>query len=289
MKLSKVLMTVAAAAALVGFAGCATDEDKHDMITVKGDTAYIEATNDTNDTWRGFKTLKTKHTDADALFTINPDDLSEVVGRAGVIGFVFDLNETKNVVNTNGDKKKVYDFTAVSFRLSGGQPQAYISRFEGVDADNMDGKDNFKDIDGEVLSPTGTIIGGHNAKETEVLKGSSTTSSTAYANLALTKVEGAYKCYVDVKANDNGTYTVTFYDGNVAANFDTKGKLKDDANPIVVTGNVGNGVTVEASWTLGPVQTQMGFYAATYGGATMKGTLQLPEILNEDEVVEWDD
>ena len=308
-----VLFSSAVAAALVfGFAGCADDEDEHNILYVKGDTAYIGDssngsvgyTNDSNTTYRGFRTLKTKHTDAVAIFSLKGADTEDSDERTGVLGYVFDLNKDKKVTNSTGEEKTVYDFTAVSLRKNGSNIQAYISRFEGVDPKNMDGGNNFKDVDGNELTSGGKIIGGHNAKETEYLKG----SSGAYANLkGVSKDdEGYYTVAVEVTADDTGVYSVKFYDGKDATaeekgetDEDGKtvktGQIKAGAKALEITGGNKNTnpVTVDASWKKDglkkPVQTDMGFYAAVYPQKTLEGKIQLPYILNEDEVIEWED
>ncbi len=313
MKLSKVLLSSAVAAALVfGFAGCADDEDEHNILYVKGDTAYIGDssdgsvgyTNDSDTTYRGFRTLKTKHTDAVAIFSLKGADTEDSDERTGVLGYVFDLNKDKKVKNSAGEEKTVYDFTAVSLRKNGSKIQAYISRFEGVDPKNMDGGNNFKDVDGNELTSSGKTIGGHNAKETEYLKG----SSGAYANLKDVSKddEGYYTVAVEVTADASGVYSVKFYDGKNAT-AEEKGETDDNGNSIktgqikagakaleIVNGNKSlNPVTIDASWKKDgltkPVQTDMGFYAAVYPQKTLEGKIQLPYILNEDEVIEWED
>lgn len=296
MKLSKVLLSSAAIALVLGFAGCATDEDEHNILNIKGDTASVNYTNEGTVTYRGFRTLKTKHTDAVAVFTLGGAEAEDTTDRTGVMGFVFDLDKDKTVTNTNGETKEhIYNFTAVSLRKNGSAIQAYISRFEGVDADNMDGGDNFKDADGKELSTTATTLG---AKETEILKG----TSGAYATLnGVTKNDdGTYTVAVEVIANADGIYSVKFYDGKDAVAESAKdedgvktGQIKSGAKELTITGNkTSQPITVDASWKEGATktkQTDMGFYAAVYPGKTLVASLQLPYILNEDEVIEWED
>ena len=313
MKLSKVLLSSAVAAALVfGFAGCADNEDEHNILYVKGDTAYVGDssdgsvgyTNNSDVTYRGFRTLKTKHTDAVAVFSLKGADTEDTSERTGVLGYVFDLSKDKKIKNTAGESKTVYDFTAVSLRKNGSKIQAYISRFEGVDPNNMDGGNNFKDVDGNELTTAGKLIGEHNAKETEYLKG----SSGAYAVLeGVSKDDdGYYTVAVEVTADASGVYSVKFYDGKDAT-AEAKGETDEDGNTVktgqikagataltISDGSVSsNPVTVDASWKKDgltkPVQTDMGFYAAVYPQKTLVGKIQLPYILNEDEVVEWED
>ena len=118
MKLSKLILTTLAAAAVIGFAGCkGDDEDQHDILNISGDTASVCYTNTSAITYRGFRTLKTKHTDAVAVFTLgNAEQTDEP--RTGVFGFVFDLQKNKNATDANGAKKTVYDFTAVVMTFS---------------------------------------------------------------------------------------------------------------------------------------------------------------------------
>ena len=308
----KVLLSSAVAAALVfGFAGCADNEDEHNILYVKGDTAYIGDsgndsvgyTNDSDVTYRGFRTLKTKHTDAVAIFYLKGAETEDPSDRTGVLGYVFDLNKDKRVKNNAGESKTVYDFTAVSLRKNGNNIQAYISRFEGVDPSNMDGGNNFKDVNGDELNSTGKVIGEHNAKETEYLKG----ASGAYANLTGVSKDsdGYYKVAVEVTAAASGVYSVKFYDGNDAtaegkdetndAGDTVKtGQIKAGAKLLTIAGNTtSNPVTIDASWKADglskPKQTDMGFYAAVYPKKTLEGKIQLPYILNEDEVIEWED
>ena len=295
-----------------GFAGCADNEDEHNILYVKGDTAYIGDssngsvgyTNDSDTTYRGFRTLKTKHTDAVAIFSLKGAAEEDFSDRTGVLGYVFDLNKDKKIKNSAGESKTVYDFTAVSLRKNGSNIQAYISRFEGVDPKNMDGGNNFKDVNGNELSTNTVVIDEHNAKETEYLKG----DSGAYANLKDVSKddEGYYTVAVEVTADALGVYSVKFYDGKDAV-AEEKGETDDNGNSVktgqikagakvleIVNGNVSsNPVTVDASWKkdglLKPVQTDMGFYAAVYPHKTLEGKIQLPYILNEDEVIDWED
>ncbi len=104
-----------------GFAGCANDEDEHGILNVSGDTASINYTNESDVTYRGFKTLKTKHTEATAVIKLNTKNTeedttsSDDLAKAGVFGFVFDLDSTKTK-DLDNKKVKNYSFSAVSVR-----------------------------------------------------------------------------------------------------------------------------------------------------------------------------
>ena len=312
MKLSKLILTTLAAAAVIGFAGCkGDDEDQHGILKIKGDTASVDYTNESNITFRGFKTLKTKHTDAVAVFTLG-DIEHDDDERTGVFGFVFDLQKNKDATDGNGTKKTVYDFTAVSLRKNGNDVQCYVSRFEGVDPDKMDGGNNFKDVNGDALTTAGKTIGNHTAKETVILKGD---GNSAYATITppddgWSYSNGGIQVAVEVKAINNG-YAVAFYDGDAVSTHsykvedieDDDGKTKKirtgqiDANavPVNFSGNISSNSlsitgTDKCSWAeTGKNQQKMGFYAAVYPTKTLVGSIRLPYILNEDEVVEWED
>jgi len=313
MKLSKLILTTLAAAAVIGFAGCkGDDEDQHDILNISGDTASVCYTNTSGITYRGFRTLKTKHTDAVAVFTLgNAEQTDEP--RTGVFGFVFDLQKNENATDANGTKKTVYDFTAVSLRKNGNDVQCYVSRFKGVDPDKMDGGNNFKDVEGNELTTAGKTIGNHTAKEEVILKGD---GNSAYATInppageSFTTVNGGVQVAVEVKAIENG-YTVAFYDGNAVSTRSYKvedikdddgktkkirtGQIDENAEPVKFAGNVsGTSLSItgkdKCSWAgTEKNQQKMGFYAAVYPGKTLVGSLRLPYILNEDEVVEWED
>lgn len=311
MKLSKILLSgVVAAAMAVGMMGCAMDEDAHDIISVKGDTASVDYSNTSDDNYRGFETLRTKHTDAVAVITIDTEKSKGAVvegvdsGRSGVLGFVFDL-DTEKTKDVEGASKKVYAFTSASVRYNTKSKtlETYISRFNEVDPTKIDGGDNFKDLNGNLVDKVG--------KEEMYLKG----SSGAYATLTgvTPDEDGLVKVAIEVIANEDGTYSVTYYDGNsavieskedakdesIAANKRVKtGQIKSGAKPLTITSyagssSVSNGtVKVNATWANANnkiKQTEIGFYAGVYAGATLTGSIQLPYIMNEDEVVEWED
>lgn len=310
MKLSKLILTTLAAAAVIGFAGCkGDDEDQHDILNISGDTASVCYTNTSGITYRGFRTLKTKHTDAVAVFTLgNAEQTDEP--RTGVFGFVFDLQKNKEATDKTGAKKTVYDFTAVSLRKNGDDVQCYVSRFKGVDPNQMDGGNNFKDVEGNELTEAGKTIGNHTAKEEVILKG----YSGAYAKInppndGWSYSNGGIQVAVEVKAIENG-YTVAFYDGNAVSTRSYKvedikdddgktkkirtGQIDENAVPVNFVGNVkGTSLSItgvdKCSWSGTDNQQKMGFYAAVYPGKTLVGSLRLPYILNEDEVVEWED
>lgn len=283
MKLSKILLSsVVAAAMAFGMLGCGIKDDEHGMIKVKGDTATVDYVNSSNSVNRAFRTLKTKHTDATAVITIDPASKDE----KSVFGFIFDVEKDKNVNNAAGTKKLAYDFSAVAVRRSGNQLQAYVSRFENVDKDLLESDKNFLNVDG-------------NNAETQYLKGTKNLDDTykAYATIAIPASDDLMSVAVVVTANNGadsntkGSYTVKFYKSE---DVDADGKVKDGKSAVTFDGTNKDSssedtVTVPASWKGTKSQQFLGFYAASYPNSTNKGSIKLPHILNEDEVIEWDD
>lgn len=158
MKLSKVLLSSAVAAALVfGFAGCSSDEDANNML--KGYS--ISLTNDgalTNDGKeksdnnefikyaRSWNVTHSKHVSADATIKIERKTLSTQVGRiknategksctttngSNNAAYIFGLTEGK--VESGDDKgNKTYNFYLLGFRLYGTTPEYFLSYYTGV-------------------------------------------------------------------------------------------------------------------------------------------------------------
>ncbi len=321
--MKKILISsILAAAMAFGMLGCVMNEDAHDIISVKGDTASIDYTNTSDEVYRGFRTLRTKHTDAVAVVTIDTNktnsNLNPDNGKSGgVFGFVFDLQKGKDTPTDATKEVEVYDFTAVAVRWNNttSKLETYVSRFEKIDPTKMDGGSNFRDVNGIMIGQTKDKDGNSvtcKASEIEYLKGSNTTKSTSFAEInGLTPdSNGIIKVAIEVVAelnNENkptGKYSVKYYrEENVSENPKEEakengtekvktGQIKPNSTPLTVTGSVST-VTVPASWSATnlnrPVQTEMGFYASVYSKSSLTGSIQLPYILHEDEVIEWDD
>ena len=297
MKISKILMGAAALTGALILGGCRQNEDPHGILNIKGDTASINYTNeDTGITHRGFNTLKTKHTDAVAVITIDTKEskANETTNKAGVFGFIFDLNKT-TAKDSNEEERKSYDFTSVAVRYYGSSLQTYVSRFSGVCPDYLDGENNFKDVNGVELTSKANETS--KAIETEYLKG----SSGAYATIEGVSPDddGKIKVAIEVVANKDGTYSIAYYKADDLADSAKEddgtqtGQIKLGSTPLTVKGNktLDSGkLSVDASWKEGATdtkQTDMGFYAAVYPSSTLVGEIKLPYILNEGEVAEW--
>ncbi len=124
MKLSKVLLSSAVAAALVfGFAGCADgSDDPNEMITGRNSEYFIDYVNeDTNNVSRGYHDTAYNHCGAAIKITFEKpaDDPN------GVMGFMFDLK----------DKDGIRSFNVVGLRTMGkknGKLNAYVSGYKNV-------------------------------------------------------------------------------------------------------------------------------------------------------------
>lgn len=305
MKISKILMGAAALTGALILGGCRQNEDEHGILNIKGDTASIDYTNEDTITYRGFNTLRTKHTDAVAVVSIDTNKAKAEDGdKAGVFGFLFDLQKNSDKKNTAGESKQSYDFSTVAIRYYDGELGAYVSRYTGVSPEYMDGGNNFNDVDNKEIGTKGSV-----GTEVSYLKGTPFTKSNAYARLeSVTPIDGIVKVAIKVTADtENGKYTVTFYDGNTAIQEKSEtaedgttvktGDIASDATKLSFTGTgktglSSNTVTLPSvGWKAGAssakAQTEMGFYAAVYPKATLVGEIKLPYILNEGEVAEW--
>ena len=173
MKLSKVLLSSAVAAALVfGFAGCASDEDANNML--KGYSISLtnngELTNDGKEKTdnneyisyaRSWNVTESKHVSADATIKIERKTLSTQVGLdkkakegsytttngTNNAAYIFGLTEGK-IENGAEKGNKTYSFYLLGFRLFNATPQYFLSYYTGVqskycntDADDFDTDD----------------------------------------------------------------------------------------------------------------------------------------------------
>ena len=125
MKLSKVLLSSAVAAALVfGFAGCKTDEDDpNNMINGSGKNYSIAYTNEGSTISRGYVPTAFKH--AGAAVQIDFTELTTSTAKAGVMGLIFDLDTAK-------DGSRSFDVIGVRTADDKGGLEYYVSRYTGV-------------------------------------------------------------------------------------------------------------------------------------------------------------
>ncbi len=124
MKLSKILLTTVAAAAVIGLTSCGSgDDDPNNMIKGSNSKYSIDYTNDSTKISRGYRDTTYKHAGAAVQFTF--ENQSAETAGSGVMGLIFDLA---------GSKKTTRSFDVVGVKTDGdtGALKYYISRFTGV-------------------------------------------------------------------------------------------------------------------------------------------------------------
>lgn len=125
MKLSKILLTTVAAAAVIGLTSCGSgDDDPNKMIKGSNSKYSIDYTNDSTKISRGYKDTYYKHAGAAVQFTF--ENQSAETAGSGVMGLIFDLE---------GSKKEPRSFDVIGVKTVDGSEnlEYYISRFTGVE------------------------------------------------------------------------------------------------------------------------------------------------------------
>lgn len=305
MKLSKVLLSsaVLVAALATMFVGCkAEDEDEHGILDVSGSTVYVDYNNETNDIHRGFVTTKTNHRAAVAVFTVDTNASSE---NPGNLGFLFDVVKTDAEKQENSSiKVDTYNFGNVTVSWTKDTQNSkkaglntYVSYYKGVATKDenggslLDGGNNFKDANGTEIKSTENTLG---AKETEYVNTWTHFDSIKSGDDGFIKVAVVVTPVPPKSDNENGSYKVSFYDVTKIAN---NGKKSEPASWIASGSSVLiNEVFVPASWTANAnteesklPQSLIGFYSAVRPKSKLIGTINLPYIQNESDVIEWDE
>lgn len=212
MKLSKVLLSSAVAAALVfGFAGCASDESgDSSIIKLNGrnaelydDDASSSIVNNTSKTTyrRGYKTVNgTNWKGAAYVMTI---DTTDQKNNGGVLGVTFDGYDIKNA-----DGNKINNMYVLGMRYYSNKTQIYLSYFEGVGDEQLESD--------QASSSFGTA-------EYQLINGGS--SSPFYTLSDVTPDENkkvTITVIVYQKTNENrkyqGKYGIAIYNGDITTN-----------------------------------------------------------------------
>lgn len=177
MKLSKLLLSSTLAAALVlGFAGCSSDESGDSSIikldgrnaTTYDDEAGTTLVSNNGDTFRrGYKTVKGTNWKG-ALYVLSIDT-TEQTGSGGVLGVTFDGYEKDGTNN----------MYVLGMRYREDKTQIYLSYFEGVSSEQLESNN--------ATSSFGTA-------EYQLINGGS---------------DSAFQTLKDVKKDDNGKVTIT--------------------------------------------------------------------------------
>lgn len=293
MKLSKKVLAAFSAAAMLVVAGtfvaCADDEESaFSGKKVDFDNSYVTTTTATDGTvtvknakstdtnavensnyyYRAFKKLATKHYGSTCVITLTPQNdgkaYSSTNAANGVAGFVFNL--TKNTTDTSA-----YDFDIAAIQYDGSKIRTYVSKYvnAALKDNNFTTAKNFTQSDGTTTST-----------EEEILKG----SSSAYFDFTaddFTKdtATGAITVVVKVTANDDGGYSIDYYNSLENAQAGT-GSKKTATVTAVKTGYTQK------------TQTEMAMYANIYPGQHMVSEFAFKDTVGndlpfEDEVVEY--
>lgn len=254
MKLSKVLLSSAVAAALVfGFVGCKADEDDpNNMISGSGKNYSIAYTNEDSKISRGY--VPTAFAHAGAAVQIDFTELTKDTAKAGVMGLIFDLD-------TADDGSRSFDVIGVRASDENGGIDYYISRFTGV-TDIQD--NNFGAYTGGPATEKEYVSAFKTAKgENE----SGTTTVYAYAIQKQVSEAGSDSKGVAYKANEF-VYKVYLLNNKIAK-LDREGNLVDENGKSVELSDSDCLATIATGYTK-LTQKKLSVYANVYPTAENK-------------------
>lgn len=316
MKMTKSLLIGAVAFAAVLFAGCDMSTSGIFMREVGNKTIFhytdatydsvmgkwtVKKSNETENWLRGGHLLQTKHEDMEVITRVT------TIEKAGVAGIMFNAEETKDRTE-DGKKVSYWDFgLAGVIRTGTTTADLYVSYYANINEDEM-GWYNFGaatakegDIAREDLTPNnGKAVN----KDKKITDPEDKDYSTPYEiDYTKAKTGNAFKqvtftpktvtekdkdgndvvksntmeIVIDLDANEDGSYTVSFYDAGIDGVL-TKGSRLDKtkSEPLWT-------VTLEKD-TLGntkKTQTKMGAYANIYPKQTFESTITLIDTTKE--------
>lgn len=280
-----------------------SEAEQHvDYITGTASNATVNKENTGTDNMRNLPILKTKHWGSRAVIT--QTDI-ETAKAHGVMGYAFNV-----IYHKAGDAKEgggtyaqnTADFTLVSVTYAGA-PIYYISAYRNItDFQGI----NFGVADSKVYKAANDADGSkfRNCTEAceyeiEALPGYSTSAHEVHSprtqNLPLTACKWnadakTLKVTINVTANDDGSYTIDFYnpDDVLKDNGSWKSKSNVEAATKRITKTLPNYVTGYSAKSLS-TQAYLGVYANVYPSQTLKGTWRLSAIKGEAEVEEFED
>lgn len=276
-----------------------TDQMVGDVITGTAGNAKIDKANETLNNARDIQLLATKHYGSRAKIIqqdIDPNNAH------GVQGFVFNVvkHEAGDEVGTRVYDKNMVDFMVVSIGYAGG-PNYYISAYRNIS--NLQAQ-NFGASE---ASSAANFLKATTPVEYVIVAQPSSLNGKVRGKRNSNLPEGAYKydsdekeltVTINVVAEDDGSYTVQFYDPEEVISSTTGGwvsslKLKD-IDPT-------KEITIPATVTgyEGKTQTYIGVYANVYPyhdtandtneEFKLKGSWRLSGIKGEAEVAEFED
>lgn len=257
MKLSKILLTTVAAAAVIGLTSCGSgDDDPNKMIKGSNSKYSIDYTNDSTKISRGYKDTYYKHAGAAVQFTF--ENQSAETAGSGVMGLIFDLA---------GSKKETRSFDVVGVKTvdDSNNLKYYISRYTDV-VDIQD--DNFgaykKGENGHTEDGPATEIVYQPAFENAKGKiDGNTVTVTAYA--IQKKMEKAGKDTKNINYAEGEWVYKVYLLNNEIKKLDKDGNLIDgNGNKVVL--NDGDCLATIATGYTGdkPTQNKLAVYANVY-------------------------
>ena len=257
MKLSKILLTTVAAAAVIGLTSCGSgDDDPNKMIKGSNSKYSIDYTNDSTKISRGYKDTYYKHAGAAVQFTF--ENQSAETAGSGVMGLIFDLA---------GSKKETRSFDVVGVKTvdDSNNLKYYISRYTDV-VDIQD--DNFgaykKGENGHTEDgPATEIVYQPAFKDAKGKIDGNTVTVTAYA--IQKKMEKAGKDTKNINYAEGEWVYKVYLLNNEIKKLDKDGNLIDgNGNKVVL--NDGDCLATIATGYTGdkPTQNKLAVYANVY-------------------------
>lgn len=255
MKLSKIIMTMAVTAAVIGLVSCgAGDDDPNNMIKGSNKVYTIDYPNETEVLSRGYHSTAYKH--AGAAVQLDFENVSENA-NGGVMGLIFDLAEK--------DKVRSFNVIGVKTNDANGNLGYYVSRFENVtdiQADNFGTKLDENPAKETVYVTAFTSANGVKDDEKDTI--------TVYAYAIEKKAEAAGKDSANKDyARDEYIYEVYLLNNKVA-NLDGDGNLVDDNKQKIDLSDTKPVATIATGYTE-LTQKNLAVYANVYEKKALKG------------------
>lgn len=269
---------------------------KGGYITGTAANAKIDGKNETGDIYREVDLLVTKHFGSRAKIIQENIDANKA---NGMMGYAFNVSDKKVGEDT------VYDLSIVGVTYYQGEPITYVSAFRNVknlkaqnlgavNETNANGTVTARHVWNKETDPDGSKFRADTAPcEYEILPLATATKGkrkTALTKYALDEEKKTFTACINVIAEDDGSYTIEWYDPEKVLNATTgawisSAKLKNLTASDKMTATIPAAVTGYTKKT----QAYLGVYANIYDNETLKGSWRLSGIAGEAEVEEFED
>ena len=275
----KILLGLAATAAVIGFVSCKTSDDSQKAINGSGNNYDIDFTNDGDTNYRAYESTSLKHAGALVQVKFNDPDPSNF----SKMGIIFDLH--KNAANEDAK-----DFYIIGLAAATGDKNFYVSKMESI-----------VDIQADNFGASTTATAG-NPKETELVPLSTVNK---ISTLPAAATDGSVSFYVYYKsfANDGENPTKGYYEWGVFnftdANAEVaKALMKKETNgadlaslkALAVDGVALKEGTIPNAFDLGTngalPQNQIAVYAMVGAKKSLKGEWHFLDMYKEAEEIE---